>query len=171
MDVLAGFSRGLRIRTRELACGLTEPGFEARLSEPCAIVGNQCSLADHCPGVKCSRVSDNFTGISECSQSPAHELVDAKLFRPSDFDSAIYRGTYRDLGHSAGNIVGCHRLEKHRWQMHFSFYDRNVGKALEEFEKLRRVDDRVRDQRLFDQDFLSHFGAEVTTFEQKLGSY
>src|SRR5207248_9640543 len=79
--------------------------------------------------------------------------------------------TYRNLGHSAGNIVGCHRLEKHRWQMHFAFYDRNISEALEEFEKLRRVDDRVRNQRPFDQRLLRHVGAEVSTLEQTLSAY
>ena len=35
-----------------LCCGLSQPGFKARLSESRVIARNQCSLADFRPGIK-----------------------------------------------------------------------------------------------------------------------
>ena len=55
----------LRIRTRDLTGGLTEPGFETRLAESCVTARNQCSLADFRPRVKRIWVSDDFAGIFE----------------------------------------------------------------------------------------------------------
>src|ERR1700745_1442097 len=59
---------GLR-RTRNLCCGLSQPGFETGLAEPCVIARNQCFLAELRPGVKRIWVSDDFAGIFERSQA------------------------------------------------------------------------------------------------------
>src|SRR5216683_5423689 len=87
---------GLRVRTRNLCCGLSEPGFETRLAESCVTARNQCSLADFRPRVKCVWVSDNFAGIFECGQAPPYEFIQATLFRAPNFDDAVYRRAYRD---------------------------------------------------------------------------
>ena len=55
--------------------------------------------------------------------------------------------------------------------MHFVAVDGNVGKALEEFEELRRADDRVGNGRGFDQVLLSEFCAEEAAFEETFRSY
>ena len=55
--------------------------------------------------------------------------------------------------------------------MHLAAVEGNVGELLEEFEELRGVHDRVGDSSVFDQLFLSDFGAEVTAFGQPLGSH
>ena len=106
------------MRTRNLCCGLSEPGFETGLAESGVIARNQCFLADFRSRVKRVWVSDDFAGIFECGQAPPDEFIQAKLFRASNFDDAIYRLTYCDLAYATRDIVGSHRLEKHRWQMH-----------------------------------------------------
>src|SRR5712692_6981642 len=61
---------GLRMRTRNLCCELSQPGFETGLAESCVIARNQCSLADFRPRVTRIWVSDDFAGIFECGQAP-----------------------------------------------------------------------------------------------------
>jgi hypothetical protein len=58
----------LRLRTRNLCCRLSEPVVVARV-----------------------RVSDNFARIPARGETPPNELIDAKLFRTTDFDDAVYR--------------------------------------------------------------------------------
>src|SRR5438477_564506 len=58
-----------RIRPRNLRCGLSEPGFEASLAEPCGIVRQECSEAHLRPGVKRLWISDDLASIFECGQS------------------------------------------------------------------------------------------------------
>src|SRR5262245_55134081 len=94
-----------------------------------------------------------------------------KLFRASYFDSPVYRRTYCDPAYLTRDIVGSHRLEKHRWQMHLAAFDGNVGELLEELEELRRMHDRVRASRAFDHLRFSDFSVEVTAFGQPLGSH
>src|SRR6266851_2048518 len=156
---------------RNLCCGLSEPGFEPRFSESCVIARNQCFLAEFRPRVKRIGVSDDFAGIFERGQALSDQFIDAKLFRTSNFDDAVYRRAYRDSSNGACDIVGGHRLEEHMWQMHFALDHGNVGEALEKFKELRRVNDRVGDWRSFDQLFLSDLSAEVTAFRQAVGSY
>src|SRR6266851_9237930 len=61
---------GLRMRTRNLCCGLSQPGFETGLTESCVIARNQCSFAEFRSRVKRFWVSDDFAGIFQCGQAP-----------------------------------------------------------------------------------------------------
>jgi hypothetical protein len=63
---------GLGIRTRNLRRGLSEPGFETGLAEPCVI-------------------ARNFAGIFQRGQPPLDQFIHAELFRASNFDDAVYR--------------------------------------------------------------------------------
>ena len=42
---------GLRMRTRNLCCGLSQPSFETGLAELCIIARNQCFFAEFCARV------------------------------------------------------------------------------------------------------------------------
>ena len=59
--MLVGSSFGLRIRTLDLTCGPTEPGFETRLAESRVIAGNECPLAQLHAVIARGLVSDNTT--------------------------------------------------------------------------------------------------------------
>src|SRR6266851_2027894 len=153
-------------RLRNLCCRLSKPGFEARLPESSVIARNQCFLTEFRPRVTSVWISDDFAGIFERGQPLPDQFIHAKLFRASNFDDAVHRRAYRDSSHGTCDIVGGHRLEEHRWQMHFALDHGNVSEALEKFKELRRVNDRVGDRRFFDQLFLSDLSAEVTAFSQ-----
>src|SRR5262249_32028561 len=56
--------------TRNLCCGLSEPGFETGLAELCVIARNQSFLADSRSRVTRLRVSDDLAGIIDGGQSP-----------------------------------------------------------------------------------------------------
>src|SRR5262249_47454760 len=154
-----------------LRCGFSEPGFEASLAEPCGILRHERSEAQLRPRVTRFRVRDDFAWILELGQLLLHQFVKSKRFRACYFDRAIYRRTYGDPGYATSDILGSHRLEKHRRQTHLLTIIGNVGEALEELEKLRGVHDRVGDSGVFDQFFLSDFGPEVTAFRQPIGSH
>src|SRR5579884_363355 len=126
-------------------CGLSQPGFETGRAESCVIARQQCSLADFRARVTCVRISDDFAGILERYQAPPHQFIHAKLFRPGNLDDAVYRLTYCNSGDAPCDIVGGHRLKKHGRQMNLVAHHGNVGKAFEELEELRRVDDGVGD--------------------------
>src|SRR5256885_4409917 len=130
---------GLRVRTRNLCCGLSEPGFETRLTEPCVIARNQCSLADFRSRVTRVWISDDFARIFEQGQAPPYQFIQAKLFRASNFDSAIYRRAYRDPSYRTRDIVGSHRLGKHTWQKHPFAVGRKIGQGPEGIEEPRRM--------------------------------
>src|SRR5262249_38856023 len=97
------------------------------------------------PGITRFRVSDDLARIFECGQSLLNQLIQAKLFRASDFDGAVYRRTFCDPANRARDIVGSHRLKKHGWHTHLLAVEGNVGELLEELEELRRMHNRVRD--------------------------
>jgi len=84
------------MRTRNLCYGLSQPGFETGLAESCIIAWKQCSLADLRSVVKRLWVGDDFAGIFERGQAPPDEFIQAKLFRPSNFDDGVYRRPYCD---------------------------------------------------------------------------
>src|SRR5258706_2460999 len=159
---------GLRMRARNLCCGLSQPGFETGLAESCVIAGNQRFLAEFRSRITSVWISDDFAGIFKRDQSPPDEFIHAKLLRASNFDDAVERLVYRDPAHRTRDIVGGHRLEKHMWQSHLFAVEGNVGKALEELEELRRLNDGVRDGRFSDQFLLSNLSPEITTFGQLL---
>src|SRR5690242_20584730 len=110
-------------------CGLIEPGFEMRLADSCVIARKQCSLADFRSTVTGVWISDHFPGIFEGAQASPNEFIHAKLLRPRDFDNAVYWLTYCHSGHATCDIVGGHRLEKHRRQMHLVANHGNIGKT------------------------------------------
>src|SRR5215471_4328694 len=88
--VLAGFSSGLRNRTRDLTCGLAEPGFETRLPELRVVSGNQCPLAHLYSVVARVRVSDNLTRVLACHEISPDQFIETKLFRPPYFNRAVH---------------------------------------------------------------------------------
>ena len=112
--MLTGFSHVLRFRTRDLTCGLAEPGFETRFAKSGIFAGDQRALTKFRAGVSGVLVNDDFARIFECGQAPLDEFIHAKLLRPSNFDDAIYWLTYCNPGHTTCNVVSGHRLEKHR---------------------------------------------------------
>src|SRR5262245_19368578 len=61
---------GLRMRTRNLCCGRSQPGFETCLVESCVIARNQRSLAEFRSSVTRVWISDDFAGIFEAGQAP-----------------------------------------------------------------------------------------------------
>src|SRR5206468_5189289 len=118
---------GLRMRTRNLCCGLSQPGFETGLAESCVIARKQCSLADFRSRVTRVWISDDFAGIFERGQAPPDEIIQAKLLRPCNFNDAVYRRTYRNPAHSTRDIVGGHRLEEHMRQTYLVAIGGNIG--------------------------------------------
>src|SRR6266705_6844924 len=62
---------GLRLRTRNLCCGLSQPGFETGLAESRVIARKQCFLADFRSIVTGVWISDDFAGIFERGQAPS----------------------------------------------------------------------------------------------------
>ena len=90
-------------------------------------------------------IGDDFARIFQRGQVPPDKFIQAKLFRPAYFDDAIQRRADRDLAYGTRDIVGSHRLEKHRWQMHLSPSMEMSAKSLDELEELRRADDGVGD--------------------------
>jgi len=87
---------GARRRFRR---GLSEPGFETRLAEPSAILGNERLLAHLDTVVARLRVCDNLARILVCGQTFPDEFIETKLFRPSYFHGAPH-------GDRAINFVG-----------------------------------------------------------------
>src|SRR5262245_488288 len=61
---------GLRMCTRNLCCGLSQPGFEKGLAESCVIARKQCFLGDFRSRVMRAWISDDFAGIFERGQAP-----------------------------------------------------------------------------------------------------
>src|SRR5215472_1398888 len=136
---------GLRFRMSDLTGGLIQPSFVASLAESRVIARKQCFLADFRSRVTSIWISDDFAGIFERGQAAPDQFIHAKLFRPCNFDDAVYRLTYCNPAHGGRDIVGGHRLEKHMWQMHLVADHGNVGEALKELEELRRMHDGVGD--------------------------
>src|SRR5258705_432468 len=90
-EPLASRSVRLGVRARNLCCGLSEPGFETGLAESCVLTRHQRLIRDSRPRVKGVRVGDDLAWIFERGQAPPYEFIDAKLFRPPDFDDAVHR--------------------------------------------------------------------------------
>src|SRR5690242_2614704 len=78
-------------RTRALSLGPLNPGFETRFAKSGAFAGDQRSLTELRAGISRTRIGDDLTRIIELCQAPADEFIQSKLFRPPDFDGALYR--------------------------------------------------------------------------------
>src|SRR6185437_7350941 len=61
---------GLRMRTRNLCCGLSQPGFETGLADSCVIARKQRFLAEFRSSVTRVWISDNLAGIVKRCQAP-----------------------------------------------------------------------------------------------------
>ena len=61
-----------------------------RLAQLRVIVRNQCPLAHRDTGVARVGVGDYLARIVARSQVPPDEVIQPKLFRPSDFNGAIH---------------------------------------------------------------------------------
>ena len=88
--------------------------------------------------------------------------------RAEEVDGA--RIARRDAAHCTCDIVGSHWLEKRIRHTHLFAVERNVGKLLQELEKLCRVDDGVRNRSFLDQVFLRDFGSKVAAFRKPVRS-
>src|SRR5580704_4614345 len=75
----------LRRRTRNLWCGLSQPGFEPGLAETCVIVRNERPLAHLDAVVPPMRVGDHLARILVRVEKPPGEFIEAKLFWPPQF--------------------------------------------------------------------------------------
>src|SRR5689334_18443291 len=124
-------------------CGLFEPVREARLAEARVIARNECALANLDAVVARVRVSDNVARILPCGKSLPGEFIEMKLFRPSYFNSAVHRLAQRDFSDRAGDIIGRHRLNERVWQAYCVALGGKIGDALDEFEELRRANNRI----------------------------
>src|SRR5215470_3681195 len=98
------------MRTRNLRRGRSEPAFETGLAEPCVIARNEGFLSEPRSRIARVRVSDHFAGIFEGGQAPPNQFIQTKLFRPSNFDGAIYRRAHPDPAYGSCHIVSSHRL-------------------------------------------------------------
>src|SRR6266404_5211175 len=87
-----------------------------------------------------------------------------------NFDSAVDGLADSDPAKGGRDIIGGHGLEKRIRQTPLLAVERNVGKPLQEFEKLCRLDDRVRDRSTFDQLLLNDLRPEVAAVGQPVGS-
>src|SRR5262249_47864078 len=148
-----------------------EPVFEARLAEPRFIARNQRLLAHLDAVVARAQVSDHLAGILARRQVAPNDLIQTKLFRPADFHNAFHGCAGGDSGQGSGYIIGGHRLEEYRRQPYIFAIGGEIGDALDEFEKLRRADDRVRNGGGFDEILLSEFSAEETAFDEAVRSH
>jgi len=155
---------------RHFRGGLSKPRFETRFAKPGVVAGDQRALLDFRTRVSGVRVSDDLARIIERCQSPPYKFIDAKRFGAPNFDSAVDGLSDSDPAHSSCDIIGGHRLEKCIRQTHLRAVEGNVGKLLQEFEKLCRLDDRLGDRSTFDQLLLNDLGSEVAAFGQPFGS-
>src|SRR6478735_7973162 len=93
-----------------------------------------------------------------------------KLLWPADFDGAVQWSGRRDLSDRIRHIVSRDRLDEHTCQANGVAVGGGVADALQEFEELRGLDDRIRDRGFLDQLFLREFRAEVTVVQEAFGS-
>ncbi|MNF97205.1 hypothetical protein D3C84_800250 [compost metagenome] len=101
----------------------------------------------------------------------AHEFNDWPAIRPGDFQGLVVWRFQGDIGQRRGDIERGNRLQCGRGQVDgVAVFATRVGNGTDELEELRGAQDRVRNARVFDEFFLSHFRPEVTTFEHALGA-
>src|SRR5262249_38632364 len=107
------------------------------------LLWNERSLTDLRAGIKHIRVGYHLASIIEMGQSPPDQFIDAKLFRPSNFDGAIDRLSDSHPAYSTRDIIGGHGLKHCIRQTHLLAVKRNVRKLFEKFEELGRAHDRI----------------------------
>jgi DNA-binding winged helix-turn-helix (wHTH) protein len=93
----------------------------------------------------CGEVGSNFRTDSKTKLGllvHPGETVPAPLF-----DDAIYRRADSDPAYPTPDIVGSHRLEKHRWQMHLVAVEGNVGNQVRSPPSMLRAEMQLRDRR------------------------
>src|SRR5262245_19981789 len=151
--------------------GLTQPLLEADLSESRVAGGNERTLAKLSPEVPRVRIDDHLARVVACAESLTDQFIETELLGAGHFNGAIHWRGDGYPGDCLGDIVGGHRLNEHRWQANRCSYGGFIGDAPDEFEELRRVDDRVRDPGSPDQRFLSVHRSEVGTVGYPLGSH
>src|SRR5262249_30089332 len=142
-------------------CG---PSFESRFAESRVFAGDECAVVDVCAGIERVRIGDDLAMIAELLEATTHEFVEREFFGATRFDDTVDGRASRGAAYGGGNIIGGHRLEESSRQVNLFAVETEVGKLLQEFEKLRGLHDGVRNRAFLDQFFLRDFCAEVAAF-------
>src|SRR6476660_336794 len=147
-----------------------DPLLESRLSEDGVVAGQKGSLAQLRAEVARLRIGDHITWIVACAEVSSDELVQTEPLWARYLDDTVQRRSDSDLADRARDIIGRDRLDENRRQAHRVAIGCIVSDALDEFEELRGMDDRVRDRTAFDQLLLSELRAGVAALGAAFGS-
>jgi len=126
--------------------GLTEPVFEPDRAESPVVAGKECALVHLDTVAARARVSDHFTRIVACAETPPDHFVETKLLGPGHFYGAILGRPHGNPRNRFGDIVSRHGLDEHRCQSNRRTVGGGIGDAFDKLEELRRVDDRIWDR-------------------------
>jgi hypothetical protein len=148
-----------------------EPVVEPDLPEFCFIAGEERERFELGTEIACVRVCDHLTQIVARSEVPLNESVQVKVFGPADFNRAIQWTAGRDSSDGTSDVVSRNGLDEHWRHANSVAVRRGIGDAALELEALRRLDDRVRGRRVFDQRLLRKLRPEVAASEQTWGAH
>src|SRR5262249_48850570 len=142
-------------------CRLTKPVVEPDVAELRFVAREERAFVES--GAEVARVSvdDHFAWVVARSKDALEESVEVERFGPADLNGAIQRRACRHPGAWACHIVGRNWLGVYRRHSNGRAVSRGVSDVHQELEELRRLDDRIRDRRGFDQLLLRKLGAKV----------
>ena len=89
---------------------------------------------------------------------------------PRNFYDAVRRRSYHEVGKDVGDVVGHDRLHQSRREVNLVALSAGLSNAEHKLEKLRRLNERVRDVGFLDKSFLSQLSPKVPAGLETLGA-
>ena len=95
------------------------------------------------------------------AEAQTDQFIERELLGTGHFNRAIHRLPHGDAGDRPRDVIRRHRLNQYVWEPDRRSFSGVIGDPLDEFEELRRVNDRIRDPAALDQRFLSVLRAQI----------
>ena len=129
---------------------------EARLAQR-----HQRALLDPAAEIPGLGAPHDLTWVADGLEIAGDGFVERRSFRAGDLDNAVARRRERHLGDDRRNVVRRDGLEQDGRKPDDVSIRTWIGNAVEEFQKLRRADNRIGNAGALDQFLLGEFGAEI----------
>lgn len=150
---------------------MLQPVLETGIGQLGPVPGKEGAHVQNRAEVSSGVVKDDLACVVAGGKARCDELVEPELLGPRHLRRGGRRSSDGDVSHRGGDVIRRDRLDEDGGQVDFVALGTGVGDALDEFEELRRVDDRVGDRGLLDQRLLGHLRPHITAVGQALGAY
>jgi hypothetical protein len=137
-----------RLGGRRLKRSVLQPVFETLRSNACAGAGDETFVVELGAEVACVSIRDHLAGIAIRLQDTPDQVIDSKSLRRAYLHDAVDRRPEGDVGECGNDVSRQDGLEECSRGANAATVFAGLRNAANEFEELRRAQDRIGNARL-----------------------